>query len=139
MTSVNCRFFLSRFPVFFNLYVLLFLVTPCLVVAIQSCMEWIPIKTKNKKNITFIAKTVSKKIGAWICSMKFLSPEVAHYLYKSTLGSCKEYCCHVWVGAPRCYLELLDNLCKQICKTCWCFTWWLSWTLGSLSKSKSFL
>ena len=31
-----------------------------------------------------IAKTASKEIGALICSMKFLSPEVALYLYKST-------------------------------------------------------
>ena len=28
-----------------------------------------------------------------------------------------EYCCHVWAGAPCCYLELLDKLQKQICKT----------------------
>ena len=33
------RFFLNRFPVCFNLFVLLFLVTPCLVVAVQPCME----------------------------------------------------------------------------------------------------
>ena len=32
------------------------------------------------------AKTASKKIGALICSMKFLSPEVALYLYKSTIN-----------------------------------------------------
>ena len=31
-----------------------------------------------------IAKTASKKIGALICSVKFLSCEVALYLYKST-------------------------------------------------------
>ena len=30
--------------------------------------------------IVFIAKTASKKIGALICSMKLLSPEVALYL-----------------------------------------------------------
>ena len=35
--------------------------------------------------IISIAKTVSKKIGALIRSMKFLSPEVALYLYKSTI------------------------------------------------------
>ena len=35
----TCRFFLKRFLVCFNLFVLLFLVTPCLVVAVQSCME----------------------------------------------------------------------------------------------------
>ena len=64
-----------------------------------------------------IAKTVSKKIGALIHSMKFLSPEVALYLYKSTIRPCMEYCCHVWVGAPGCYLELLDKLQKRICRT----------------------
>ena len=29
-----------------------------------------------------------------------------------------EYCCHVWAGAPNCYLELLDKLQKCIiCRT----------------------
>ena len=37
------------------------------------------------------AKTASKKIGALIRSMKFLSPEVALYLYKSTIQPCMEY------------------------------------------------
>ena len=40
-------FFLNRFPVCFNLFVFLFLVTSCLVVAAQPCMEWIPIKKKS--------------------------------------------------------------------------------------------
>ena len=39
--------------------------------------------------IISVAKTASKKIGALICSMKFLFPEVALFLYKSTI-------CHVW-------------------------------------------
>ena len=56
------------------------------------------------------------KIGALIRSMKFLSPEVALYLYKSTIRPCMEYCCYVWAGAPSCYLELLDKLQKQICR-----------------------
>ena len=67
--------------------------------------------------IVSIAKTASKKIGALIRSMKFLFPEVALYLYKSTIRPCMEYCCHVWAGAPSCYLELLDKLQKQICRT----------------------
>ena len=67
--------------------------------------------------IVSIAKTASKKIGALIRSMKFLSPEVALYLYKSTIWPCMEYCCHVWASAPSCYLELLDMLQKQICRT----------------------
>ena len=40
--------------------------------------------------IISIAKTASKKIGALIRSMKLLSPEVALYLYKSTICPCME-------------------------------------------------
>ena len=64
-----------------------------------------------------IAKAASRKIGALIRSTKFLSPEVALYLYKCTIGSCMEYCCHVWAGVPSCYLELLDKIQKRICRT----------------------
>ena len=67
--------------------------------------------------IISIAKIASKKIGASIHSMKFLSPGVALYLYKSTICSCMEYCCHIWAGACSCYLELLGKLQKQICRT----------------------
>ena len=49
-----------------------------------------------------IAKTASKKIEALIHSMKFLSLEVALYIYKSTMCPCMEYCCHVWADAPSC-------------------------------------
>ena len=63
-----------------------------------------------------ITKTASKKIGAFIHSIKFLFPVVALYLYKSVLCPCLEYCCDVWDGAPSCYLELLDKLQKQICR-----------------------
>ena len=62
--------------------------------------------------IISIAKTISKKIGALMRSMKFLSPEVALYLYKSAIRPSIEYCCHVWAGAPSCYLALLDKLQK---------------------------
>ena len=70
-----------------------------------------------------IAKTASKKIGALIRSMKFLSPEVALYLYKSTILPCMDYCCHtdyciyVLAGAPSCCLELLEKSQKLICST----------------------
>ena len=60
-----------------------------------------------------IAKTASKKIEALIRSRRFLSSNVALYLYTSTIHLCMEYCCHVWAGAPSCYLELLDKLQKQ--------------------------
>ena len=50
--------------------------------------------------IISIAKTASKKIRALIRFMKLLSPEVALYLYKSTIRPCMEYCSHVWAGNP---------------------------------------
>ena len=90
-------------------------------------MDWSVLKEKSSFKMlvfTFSSKldwaltlTASKKIGALICSMKFLSPEVALYLYKSTIRSCMEYSCHVWAGAPSCYSELLDKLQKRICRT----------------------
>ena len=49
--------------------------------------------------------------------MKFLSPEVALYLYKSTIRPCVECCCHVWACASSSDLELLDKLQKRICRT----------------------
>ena len=67
--------------------------------------------------IISIAKTASKKIGALICSMTFLSPEVAMYLYKSSIRPCMEYCWQVWAGASSCYLELLVKLQKWVCRT----------------------
>ena len=67
--------------------------------------------------IISIAETACKKIGALICSVKFLSPEVALYLYKSTICPCMEYRCHIWAGPPCCYLELLDKLQKWISRT----------------------
>ena len=67
--------------------------------------------------IVSIAKTVSKKIGALIRSMRFVSPEAALYLYKSTIWPCMEYCCHVCASVPNCYLEMLDKLQKRICRT----------------------
>ena len=53
--------------------------------------------------IVSIAKNSSKKFGALIRFVKYLSAEVALYLYKSTLFPCMEYCCHVWASAPSCY------------------------------------
>ena len=64
-----------------------------------------------------IAKTASKKIGSLIGSIKFFSPEVALFFYKSTIHLFMEYCCHIWASAPSCYLELLEKLQKSICRT----------------------
>ena len=77
--------------------------------SITSKLDW-------STYISSIAKTASKKIGALFRSMKFLSPEIVLYLYKSTIRPCMEYCCHVWAGAPKCYLDLLDKLQRRICR-----------------------
>ena len=67
--------------------------------------------------IISVAKTGSKKIRALIRSVKFPSPEVALYLYKSTIRPCMKYCCRVWAGASIYYLELLDKLQKSVYRT----------------------
>ena len=84
----------------------------------KSCLKMLGLTFSSKLDwgsyIISIAKTASKKIGALIRSMKFLSPEVALYLYKSTMCPYMEYCCQVWAAAPSCYLDLLDKLQKRI-------------------------
>ena len=86
----------------------------------KSSFKMLGLKFSSKLDwgsyIISITKTASKKIGALIRSMKFLSPGVALYLYKSTIRPCMEYCCHVWAGTPSCYLDLLDKLQKRICR-----------------------
>ena len=64
-----------------------------------------------------IAKTACKRIRALMHSTKSLSHQVALYLYESIIRSSMEYCCHVRAHAASCYLELLDKLPQQICRT----------------------
>ena len=76
----------------------------------SSRLDWV-------SYIISIAKNASKKIGALIRSLKFISFEVTLYLCKSTMQHCMEYCCHARADAPSCYLEMLDKLQKWICRT----------------------
>ena len=62
--------------------------------------------------IISFGRTASKNIGTLIHSIKFFSPEVALYLFKSTIRPSVEQFCHAWAGAPSCYFELLDTLKK---------------------------
>ena len=59
--------------------------------------------------IISIAKTASKKIGALIHSMKCLSSKVALSLNKFTKD--------VWNTVSSCFLELLDELQKWVCRS----------------------
>ena len=77
-----------------------------------TILNWIGALT-----VSLLLKTVSKKIEALICSMKFLSPKVTLYLYNSTIGPCIECCCNIWTGASSCYLEMLDKQRKRIYRT----------------------
>ena len=55
----------------------------------QNCFKLLGISLSSKLTWLYyfvsIAKAVSKKIGAFIRSMKSLSPEVALHLHKSTV------------------------------------------------------
>ena len=94
-------------------------------------MDWSPIQEKcfNMLGLSFspildqdsyivsIDTTTSQKIRVLIRSMKFLSSEIALYLYISTKQPCMENYCHNWAGVPRCYLYMLNKLRKLICMT----------------------
>ena len=60
----------------------------------KSCFKMLGLSFSSRLDwgscIISIAKTASKKIAALIRSMKFLSPEVALDLYKSTIQLCME-------------------------------------------------
>ena len=74
---------------------------------------------EEKSSFKMLGLTFSSKLDwvSYIISVaKTASKKVALYLYKSTIGPCMEYCCHVWAGAPSCYLDLLDKLHKRICR-----------------------
>ena len=69
--------------------------------------------------IIIFAKTAPKRIGALICSMKFLSPEISLYLYKSTIRPYLEYCCTVVMSG---LVEIIDQATKTDMQDCWSFT-----------------
>ena len=70
--------------------------------------------------IISIAKAASKKIGALIHSMKSLSPEVALYLYKSTICPCRIHLSRLdW--CPQLLLGFVRQATKTDMQDCWSF------------------
>ena len=63
----------------------------------------------------------------WVCT----------YLPKATIHPCMEYCCHIWAGAPTCYLDMKNKLQKRVLKI-FQYTCYFSWFLGSSSKCDEF-
>ena len=62
--------------------------------------------------IASIAKTNSTKTGALIRSIiKLIFPEVALYLYKSTMQPCMKYCSQALAGVP----AEMQNCCSFCC------------------------
>ena len=64
--------------------------------------------------IISIARTASKKIGALISSMKFLYPEVALYLYKTTVKAMHGTVVISGLVLLATMLKMLDKLQKRI-------------------------
>ena len=83
----------------------------------KSSFQMLGLPFYSKLDSASIAKTACKKIGALLCSIEFFSPEVAVYVCKSTKQLCMEYCCHVWAGAPRYYLDMLNKSQKWVSST----------------------
>ena len=63
------------------------------------------------------AKTVSKKNGTLICSIRFLSPDVALCLCQFAIRSYMEYCCQIWTDVPGFYFKMLEKLQNRIRET----------------------
>ena len=94
----------------FCIFILIFVCSPS-----SEILLIILLSSRSCRNVLrhiSVAKTASKKIGAFICSMKFFSPE----LLCISKNLPYDHACYVWAGAPSCYLELLDKLQKQICR-----------------------
>ena len=74
-------------------------------------------------------KAASKKIGALIRSMKFLSTGVALYLCKSTIVPFMEYCCYVAAGAPG-----APRLCNSLPIECFLLTYNRNGLMSRISR-----
>ena len=68
-----------------------------------------------------------------LLSTRSVIRQVAIYHYRTTIRPCIECCCHVCTGAPSCYLDMLDDLQKWVCRNVRS-SLFVSWTLFSSSK-----
>ena len=93
----NCRFFLNIFSVCWNLFCASFLVTPCLVVAVQPCMEWISIFFKKKALSMWNILTISTEINYKQYTETSLQDSVGGNHSRDTLRKfqTKDFCFHL--------------------------------------------
>ena len=83
---------------------------------ILRCWDWLSLLDWIGALTLSVAKTASKKIEALFGSMKFFLLRLL-CISINAISPCMEYFCLVWDGAHSCYLELIDKLQTQICKT----------------------
>ena len=77
--------------------------------SISSNLTW-------KPHINSIAKHASQKLGSLSRVRGYFSPSQLLAIYKSQIRPSLEYCSHVWSGAPKSPLHLLDRVqSKAIC------------------------
>ena len=63
-----------------------------------------------KPHINSIAKHASQKLGFLSRARGYFSPSQILTIYKSQIRPSLEYCSHVWSGAPKSSLNLLDRV-----------------------------
>ena len=63
-----------------------------------------------KTHIHSLAKHASQKLGSLARARGFLSSSHLLTIYRSQIRPCLEYCSHVWGGAPKSTLCLLDKV-----------------------------
>ena len=71
--------------------------------SISSNLTW-------KPHINSTAKHASQKLGFLSRARGYFSPSQLLTIYKSQIRLSLEYCCHVWGGAPKSSLHLLDRV-----------------------------
>ena len=71
----------------------------------------------GKFTLSLLPKLPPRKLEPWFVLWIFFLLRLLCISINLPYGHGWNYCCHVWAGASRCYLELLDKLQKWICKT----------------------
>ena len=66
-----------------------------------------------KSYIQSVSKQAAQRIGSLYRACRYLPPQTVLYLYKATIRPLMEYCCHLWAGAPKSHLSLLDRVEKR--------------------------
>ena len=68
--------------------------------------------------LSLLVKVLPRKLEPWFALWSFFLVRLLYISIKLPFGQpSMEYCCHVWASAPVYFLDLLDKLQKQVCRT----------------------